>query len=79
MIKDDLKPSDIMTKNAFENAIRTNGAIGGSTNCIIHLAAIAGRLGIEIDYQAFDTMGRETRLQTGEEAPAAGLEGLCRQ
>ena len=38
MVKDDLKPSDIMTREAFENAIRTNGAIGGSTNAVIHLA-----------------------------------------
>ena len=37
MVKDDLKPSDIMTKAAFENAIKTNAAIGGSTNAVIHL------------------------------------------
>ena len=45
MVEDDLKPSDIMTRDAFENAIRTNAAIGGSTNAPIHLNAIAGRLG----------------------------------
>ena len=45
MVKDDLKPSDILTRQAFENAIRTNGAIGGSTNAVIHLLAIAGRVG----------------------------------
>ena len=43
MVKDDLKPSDILKKEAFENAIRTNAAIGGSTNAVIHLLAIAGR------------------------------------
>src|SRR5690606_16141104 len=41
MVKDDLKPSDILTRQAFENAIRTNGAIGGSTNAVIHLLALA--------------------------------------
>jgi L-arabonate dehydrase len=48
MVKDDLKPSDIMTREAFENAIRTNGAIGGSTNAVIHLLAMAGRVGIDL-------------------------------
>lgn len=47
MVKDDLKPSDILTKQAFENAIRTNGAIGGSTNAVIHLLALAGRVGAD--------------------------------
>ncbi len=42
MVKDDLKPSDILTREAFQNAIRTNAAIGGSTNAVIHLLAIAG-------------------------------------
>ena len=46
MVKDDLKPSDILTKPAFENAIRVNGAIGGSTNAVIHLLAMAGRVGL---------------------------------
>ena len=45
MVKDDLKPSDILTKEAFENAVRVNGAIGGSTNAVIHLLALAGRVG----------------------------------
>jgi dihydroxy-acid dehydratase len=48
MVKDDLKPSDILTKQAFENAIRTNAAIGGSTNAVIHLLAIAGRVGVDL-------------------------------
>jgi dihydroxy-acid dehydratase len=59
MVKDDLKPSDIMTKQAFENAIRTNGAIGGSTNAVIHLLAIAGRLGIDLTLDDWDRCGRE--------------------
>lgn len=59
MVKDDLKPSDIMTKRAFENAIRTNGAIGGSTNAVVHLLAIAGRLGADISLDDWDRCGRD--------------------
>jgi len=59
MVKDDLKPSDIMTKNAFENAIRINGAIGGSTNAVIHLLAIAGRVGIDLSLDDWDRCGRD--------------------
>ncbi|MBO6895327.1 MAG: dihydroxy-acid dehydratase [Roseibium sp.] len=59
MVKDDLKPSDIMTREAFENAIRTNGAIGGSTNAVIHLLAIAGRVGVDITLDDWDRLGRD--------------------
>ncbi|KJS08775.1 MAG: dihydroxy-acid dehydratase [Hoeflea sp. BRH_c9] len=59
MVKDDLKPSDVMTKHAFENAIRTNGAIGGSTNAVIHLLAIAGRVGVDLTLDDWDRCGRE--------------------
>lgn len=59
MVKDDLKPSDIMTRQAFENAIRTNGAIGGSTNAVIHLLAIAGRVGIDLTLDDWDHCGRD--------------------
>ncbi|MGF1617475.1 MAG: L-arabinonate dehydratase, partial [Acidimicrobiia bacterium] len=59
MVKDDLKPSDIMTKAAFENAIRTNGAIGGSTNAVIHLLAIAGRVGVDLSLDDWDRCGRD--------------------
>src|SRR5690606_32836981 len=55
-----LTPDRIMTPKAFENALRVLLAIGGSTNGIIHLTAIAGRLGIAIDLEAFDRIGRET-------------------
>jgi len=48
MVKEDLKPSDILTREAFENAIRVNAAIGGSTNFVIHLLAIANRVGIDL-------------------------------
>jgi dihydroxy-acid dehydratase len=55
-----LTPDRIMTPDAFENALRMLLAVGGSTNAIVHLTAIAGRLGIEIDLDAFDRMGAET-------------------
>ena len=54
------RPSEIITPAAITNALRVLLAIGGSTNGLIHLAAIAGRVGIEIDYEAFDRLGRET-------------------
>ena len=59
MVKDDLKPSDVMTREAFENAIRTNAAIGGSTNAVIHLLAIAGRVGVDITLDDWDRCGRD--------------------
>lgn len=59
MVKDDLKPSDVMTKQAFENAIRTNAAIGGSTNAVIHLLAMAGRVGIDLSLDDWDRCGRD--------------------
>lgn len=59
MVKDDLKPSDILTKKAFENAIRTNGAIGGSTNAVIHLLALVGRLDIDVTLDDWDRCGRD--------------------
>jgi L-arabonate dehydrase len=59
MVKDDLKPSDILTRQAFENAIRTNAAIGGSTNAVIHLLAIAGRIGVDLTLDDWDRLGRD--------------------
>jgi dihydroxy-acid dehydratase len=55
-----LRPRDIMTPDAIENALRVLLAVGGSTNAIVHFAAIAGRLGFELDLDAFDRMGQET-------------------
>jgi len=60
MIAAGLTPARILTPKAFANALRVLLAIGGSTNGIIHLTAIAGRLGIDIDLQALDRIGRET-------------------
>jgi len=53
-------PDQIMTPEAFSNAFRVLLAIGGSTNGLIHMTAVAGRLGIKVDLEAFDRMGRET-------------------
>jgi dihydroxy-acid dehydratase len=60
LVKQKLIPSQIMTYEAFENAIRIVMAIGGSTNAVIHLTAIAGRLGIDIPLQLYDKLSRET-------------------
>ena len=56
----DLKPSKLMTQSAFENAIRCVHAIGGSTNAIIHLIAIAGRVGINLPLELFDELSKTT-------------------
>ena len=58
LVKENVKISDILTRKAFENAIRTNAAIGGSTNAVVHLLAIAKRLGIELNLDDFDALGR---------------------
>src|SRR6185312_12292621 len=55
MVRENLKLSDVLTRPAFENAILTNAAIGGSTNFIIHLLAIAGRIGIKLSMDDFDS------------------------
>jgi L-arabonate dehydrase len=56
MVKENLRLSDILTREAFENAIITNAAIGGSTNFIIHLLAIAGRIGVDLKLDDFDRL-----------------------
>ena len=58
LVHDDVKIADILTKDAFENAIRVNGAIGGSTNAVLHLIAIARRLGVELSLDDWDRFGR---------------------
>ncbi len=62
MIKDDRKPSDVMTKGSFINAIVTLAGIGGSTNAVVHLLAIAGRLGIKLTLDDFDKIGSNVPL-----------------
>lgn len=60
LVEKEIRPSDIMTEKAFDNAIRTLMAIGGSTNAVIHLIAIARRLGIELTLDRFDELSRTT-------------------
>src|SRR3954465_539719 len=60
MVWEDLRPSKVMTREALENAIVVNMAIGGSTNAVIHLLAIAGRLGIDLQLDEFDRISRRT-------------------
>jgi L-arabonate dehydrase len=59
MVKEDLTMSKILTRAAFENAIRVNAAIGGSTNAVIHLLAIAGRIGIDLSLADWDELGHD--------------------
>ena len=59
MVNEDLRMSQVLTREAFENAIRTNGAIGGSTNAVVHLLALAGRMGVELSLDDWDTLGKE--------------------
>ncbi len=59
MVKEDLRLSRILTRAAFENAIRVNAAIGGSTNAVIHLLAIAGRLGVDLRLEDWDRVGSQ--------------------
>ena len=56
MVREDLKLSDVLTREAFENAIMVNAAIGGSTNFVIHLLAIAGRIRVDLDLKDFDRL-----------------------
>jgi dihydroxy-acid dehydratase len=62
MVHDDVRISQILTRQAFENAIRVNAAIGGSTNAIIHLLAIAGRIGVHLELDDFDRLGHDLPL-----------------
>jgi L-arabonate dehydrase len=59
MVNEDLRMSRILTRDAFENAIMVNGAIGGSTNAVVHLLAIAGRVGVKLTLDDWDRLGRE--------------------
>jgi dihydroxy-acid dehydratase len=62
MVREDLKPSDIMTRQAFENAIVVNSAIGGSTNAPVHLTALARHLGVDLPLQDWQKVGYEVPL-----------------
>jgi dihydroxy-acid dehydratase len=58
LVREDLRPSRLLTRAAFENAIVVNAAIGGSTNAVVHLLALAGRIGVPLDLEAWDRLGR---------------------
>ncbi|HEX4306103.1 MAG TPA: IlvD/Edd family dehydratase [Solirubrobacterales bacterium] len=62
MVEEDLRLGAILTRAAFENAIRVNAAIGGSTNAVLHLLAIAGRVGVELSLDDFDRLGHDLPL-----------------
>ena len=59
LVEEDVRLSRILTREAFENAIRVNGAIGGSTNAVIHLLAMAGRVGVPLSLDDWDRLGRD--------------------
>ena len=89
LVAEDLRPSRIMTAGAIDNAIRTLVAIGGSTNAVIHLLAVAGRLGIDLPLDRFDQLSRETpviasirptgRFQMEELFEAGGIAAVMRE
>ncbi len=62
MVREDLKPSDILTRDAFHNAIKVNSAIGGSTNAPIHLAAIARHIGVDLPIEDWQEQGHKVPL-----------------
>jgi dihydroxy-acid dehydratase len=62
MVHEDLRISRILTREAFENAIRVNAAIGGSSNFVLHMLAIAGRVGVKLTLDDFDRVGHELPL-----------------
>src|SRR6195256_1502095 len=69
MVHDDLRLSQILTPDAFHNAIATLHALGGSTNAVIHLPAIAGRLGIDLPVERFDELSRDVPFITAVTPP----------
>ena len=59
MVEENLVMSDVLTRDAFENAVMVNGAIGGSTNAVVHLLALAGRIGVDLTLDDWDRLGRD--------------------
>src|SRR6266404_789576 len=59
LVREDLRMSRILTRKAFENAIRVNGAVGGSTNAVVHLLALAGRIGVDLSLDDWDRLGAD--------------------
>ncbi len=62
LIEHDIKPSDIMTRSSFENAIKVTIALGGSTNAVLHLLAMAHTMGVELELDDFTTIGKQTPM-----------------
>jgi L-arabonate dehydrase len=62
LVKQDIRISTFLTRRSFENAIKVNAAIGGSTNAILHLLALAGRAGVPLDLEDFDRLTRDIPL-----------------
>jgi dihydroxy-acid dehydratase len=89
LVKEDVRLSQILVRGAFENAIRVNAAIGGSTNAVIHLIAIAGRIGVNLTLEDWDCLGRDIptlvdlmpsgRFLMEDFAYAGGLQAVMRQ
>ena len=82
LVREDLRPSRIMTRQAFENAITVDMAIGGSTNAVVHLIAIAGRLGIKLGLDEFDAISRRTPVHRQYQTLGRVSDGgsfLCRR
>ncbi|OFE17385.1 dihydroxy-acid dehydratase [Humibacillus sp. DSM 29435] len=89
LAREPIRPSDIMTRAALENAVKVNAALGGSTNAVLHLLALAGRLEVSLTLADFDTIGRDVPLLTDllpsgrflmeEFAYAGGVPALLRQ
>jgi dihydroxy-acid dehydratase len=89
LVEEDVRLSHILTRGAFENAIRVNAAIGGSTNAVIHLMAIAGRIGVDLSLEDWDRLGRDVptlvdlmpsgRFLMEDFAYAGGLQAVIRQ
>src|SRR5690625_6123975 len=69
MIRGDLKPSDFLPRELFGKAIKINAAIGGSTNFMIHLMAIAGRLGIDLTLRAYQNPAESNQYPTDRRSP----------
>jgi dihydroxy-acid dehydratase len=89
VVEEDLRPSQIMTAGAVDNAIRVLMALGGSTNAVVHLLAVAGRLGLDLPLDRFDQISRETpviasmrptgKFQMEELAEAGGIPAVMRE
>jgi dihydroxy-acid dehydratase len=71
MVWEDLKPRELLTSGAFDNAIVALMALGGSTNAIVHLVAMAGRAGIKLDLDRFDAISRKVPLLANYARPAS--------